>query len=419
MIDFSLTEQQLAIQKTAKDFAEKEIKPLAAEIDRIADPSKAWNWEIYTKANQLGFNKILIPQKYGGLGLTALEAVIVIEELSVADAGVGSSYFVHNANTRMIDDAATEEQKQEFLTACCNDPEDRYFIAVAETEHGVTGDLRRRAKGAEKVTAGQVNPADFMSTTVVPPTSQREYTTIAKRKGDEWVINGMKRFITFGTRAKLYLVAAKIDPELDDLTGVATFFVPAGRRGLSFGHIEDKMGHRGTENAEVIFDDCRVPDSWKWDFRASIMMRGTTLNVLAAAVAVGIGRRAFEEAIAYAQTRYKYGGLIIFHQAVQRMLVDMAINVKTARLLTWLAAWQDEKVAGYGALQSMAKVYSADVAIQTTLHGIQVFGGYGYMRDLPLEKLHRDARLMSIYDGSNEALRHMVITPVIAAEGTA
>jgi alkylation response protein AidB-like acyl-CoA dehydrogenase len=149
------------------------------------------------------------------------------------------------------------------------------------------------------------------------------------------------------------------------------------------------------------------------------MMRGTSLNVLTAAVAVGICRRAYEEAIAYAQTRYKNGGLIIFHQAVQRMLVDMAINVKTARLLTWLAAWQDEKAAGFGALQSMAKVYTADAAILTTLNGIQVFGGYGYMRDLPLEKLHRDARLMSIYDGSNEMLRHQIIAPNMVNEGTA
>jgi acyl-CoA dehydrogenase len=230
----------------------------------------------------------------------------------------------------------------------------------------------------------------------------------------------MKRFITFGTRAKLYQVTAKTDPSQSDAGGaIATFFVPAGTPGLSFGHIEDKMGHRATENAEVILDDCRVPDRWKHEWRINVMKRGLTLNVFTGAVAVGIARRAFEEAIAYAQTRYKGGALIIFHQAVQRMLVDMAISVKAARLLTWLAAWQDERAVGYDVLQNMAKVYTADVAIECTLQGLQVFGGYGYMRDFPMEKLYRDARLMSIYDGSNEMFRHGTIPPVIAAQGTA
>jgi acyl-CoA dehydrogenase len=144
-----------------------------------------------------------------------------------------------------------------------------------------------------------------------------------------------------------------------------------------------------------------------------------SLNVLSAAVAVGIARRAYEEALAYAQTRYKGGSLIIHHQAVQRMLVDMAINVKTSRLLTWYAAWKDEQMLGFDVLQNMAKVYTAEACIQTALDGMQVFGGYGYMRDFPMEKLYRDARLMSIYDGSNEILRHGIIMPALTMSNTA
>jgi alkylation response protein AidB-like acyl-CoA dehydrogenase len=148
------------------------------------------------------------------------------------------------------------------------------------------------------------------------------------------------------------------------------------------------------------------------------MKRGNTLNALCAAVAVGIARRAFEEAIAYAQIRYRYGSRIVLKQAVQHMLTDMAINVKTARLITWQAAYLDEQAIP-GGLSSMAKVYAAEASIETTRLGMQVFGGYGYMRDLPMEKLYRDARLMSIYDGTSEMLRHNMIIPAITMEGTA
>jgi len=421
MVEFSLTEEQLAIQKTARDFAEREIKPVAAEIDRIADPKETWArvWDIYVKANKLGFNKILIPQQYGGLGLTELDACLVIEELSVVDGGIGTSYFVHNSQTRMLDDMGTEEQKQEFFTACCHDPEDHYFFAHANTEHGVAGDLGPREYGAGKVAAGKLTPLDFATRKPIPEAQQREMITFAKRDGDTWVINGMKRFIVFGRQAKLYMVTARTNPAEADGVASSGFLVPAGTPGLSFGHIEDKMGHRLTENAEVILEDVRVPDKWRCNWMRSIAKRGMTLNTLAAAVAVGIARRAFEEAIAYAQTRYKGGCLIIFHQAVQRMLVDMAINIKTARLLTWQSAWQNEKGNEPSPLANMAKVYAADAAVDTANKGMQVFGGYGYMRDFPLEKLVRDARVMPIYDASNEMLRHGMIIQAITMEGTA
>ncbi len=420
MIDFSLTDEQLAIQKSARDFAEREVKPVAKEMDQIQDPAKAWNWELHEKANRLGFNKMLIPEKYGGLELSMLDACIVVEELAAADAGFGTTYFVHNAITRHIMDGCTEEQKEEFFTACCNDPEERYLMAIADTEHGVVGDLGPREYGSGKQVAGKVDFNDFVTVQRVSASKQREMTTTARKDGDDWIINGMKRFITLGSRAKLYTVTAKTDPEGSDMdAAVATFFVPAGTPGLSFGHIEDKLGHRSTENAEVILEDVRVPDRWKHDYRLNIAVRGMTLNVLTAAVAVGIARRAYEEALAYAQTRYKGGSLIIHHQAVQRMLVDMAINVKTSRLLTWYAAWKDEQMLGFDVLQNMAKVYTAEACIQTALDGMQVFGGYGYMRDFPMEKLYRDARLMSIYDGSNEILRHGIIMPALTMSNTA
>lgn len=417
MIDFSLTEEQLAIQKTARDFAEQELKPSANEIDRIADPTQSWDWDLYTKANSLGFNKILIPEKYGGLGMTTLDACLVIEELSWADAGFGTSYFVTNAVSRHIDDACTDEQKEEFLAACCNDPEDRYFMAIAETERGVSKDLGADQSVQGIPASGQVAIDEFFVHTPIPMAFQKEYTTMAKQDGDDWILNGTKCFITFGTRAKLYTITAKCDPGDPDLA-VATFFVPAGTPGLSFGHVEDKMGHRSTENAEVILDNVRVPDRWKHDWRVSISKRGQTLNVLMAAVAVGVARRAYEEALAYSQTRYKLGSVLVHKQAVQRMLVDMANMVRTSRLLLWQAAWYDELGAGYDVLANMAKVYTSEACIEVSRLAMQVFGGYGYMRDFPMEKIYRDARLMSIYDGANEIIRHTTIMPMLTAKGT-
>lgn len=419
MIDFDLTEEQLAIQHAAREFAQKEIKPIAGELDKIADPKEGFPWDIHVKANQLGFNKILIPKEYGGLGLTDLDACVVIEELSAADAGIGTSYFVHCGLTRMLADTGTEEQKKEFFGSCCNDPKDRYFFALASTEHGTAGDLGPRDYAAGRAKTKKLTLADFATSQTIPGAQRREVTTIARRDGDYWVINGMKRFITFGRQARLYLTTVKTNPDEPDSRVADAFLVPAGTPGLSFGHVEDKMGLRLSENSEVIFEDVRVPEKWRCNINGSYAKRGMILNTLTAAVCVGLARRAFEESIAYAQTRYKGGALIIHHQAVQRMLTDMAANVKTARLLTWWAAWQSEKGKTYTVLPNMAKVFASEACLDTCTKAMQVFGGYGYMHDFPIEKLVRDAHVMPIYDGSNEMMRHLVILPKLAVEGTA
>jgi alkylation response protein AidB-like acyl-CoA dehydrogenase len=234
-----------------------------------------------------------------------------------------------------------------------------------------------------------------------------------------WVLNGMKRFIVFGRQAKLYMVTAKTDPSLPDVLASDGFLVPAGTPGLSFGHVEDKMGLRLCENAEVIFEDVRIPEKWRCNWMASVMMRGMTLNTFTAAVAVGIARRAFEEAIAYAQTRYKGGCLIIHHQAIQLMLADMATSIKAARLLTWQSAWHNEKGNEFTVLANMAKCLAAEMCVDVTTKAMEIFGGYGYMHDFPIEKLVRDAHVMPIYDATVEALKTGIITPGITVQGTA
>lgn len=415
-IDFSPTPSQTALQQLAREFAEKEVKPRATELDRIADPVGVFPWDIYHKGNQLGFNKITIPSEYGGLGLGDMESVLVIEELSVGDGGVGTTYFVHNSLVYHILASGSDEQKKKYLSDCATDPEERYFISVADTEHGRSGDgSPRNYRPSPPMTL-----ADFANVEIIPPAKRRERTTVAMRKGDNWVINGMKRFITTAGQNKLYLVAATSDPDRPDAEASQYFLIPAQTPGVSIGHIEDKMGQRLAQNAEVVLDNVVVPESQRMPggIGVAYATRGNNLNTLCAAVFVGIARRAFEEAIAYAKERYKGGTKIIHHQAVQRMLVDMVLGIKTARLMTWLAAYESDAgcpAAGAG----IAKVYASEMAVKITNDAMQVFGGYGYMRDFPLEKLVRDARLGPIYDASNEMIRHGSILPAYAVRGTA
>lgn len=414
-VDLSLSTEQLALQQLAREFTEKEITPRASELDAIPNPVGVFPWDIYTQGNKLGFNKITIPAEYGGLGLGEMEAVIVIEELSVGDGGIGTTYFVHNALVYWVLGSGTEEQARKYLTECATDPEDRYFISVGDTEHGRSGDgTPRNYRPSPPMTL-----ADFQTAEIIPPAKRRERTTVARREGDNWVINGMKRFITTAGQNKLYLITATTDPDVPDVQATQIFFVPANTPGVSIGHIEDKMGQRLAQNAEVVLENVVVPDSQRAPKGiAGAVSRGNSLNTLCAAVFVGIARRAFEEAVAYARERYKGGTKIIHHQAVQRMLVDMVIGIKTARLLTWQAAWEDDNgcpAAGAG----MAKVYASEMAVKATNDAMQVFGGYGFMRDFPIEKLVRDARLGPIYDATNEMIRHGQILPQYAVRGTA
>lgn len=402
-IDFSLTQEQEAIRDLAHEFAEKEVKPRAGELDRIDDPAAIFPWDLYEKGNRLGFNKVLIPPQYGGLGLGELENCLVVEELSWADAGFGSTYFVHALCLLTMLDFATPEQQEQWFRAICNDPDDRYFMSWPDTEHGVAGDQSPRDFVSGRVNSGPLTPMDWATHQTIPPIQRRERTTIAIEDGDYWVVNGTKRFITTAGQSKLFLASVKKGRETTDMEGTAWFLIPADSPGVSIGHIEDKMGQRLMQNAEVIFENVRVPRANELTgFGTKPRTRGGDVEV--AAVFTGLARRAYEEALAYARIRYKGGARIIFHQAVQMMICDMAIKVLTARLLMLRAAWQNDQHAGATAHNYMAKIYCTDVAVDVTSKAMQVFGGYGYMRDFPMEKLFRDARLGPIYHLTNEMM---------------
>jgi alkylation response protein AidB-like acyl-CoA dehydrogenase len=414
MVDFALTPDQLQLQQVARDFAQKHIRPLAADYDRRTNPDETFPWEIYEKGNELGFNKALVPEALGGSGLGDLDFAIILEELAWGDVGVALTYLAHWLALRPLINGGNDEQRSRFLAPLIADADGRYLAAICATEHGTAGDLSPRDHLQQAATRrGGISPTDFATNFTVPAAERRETTTTAKPDGDYFVIDGTKRFITNGPVASVYLVIASMDPSKPDVETLGAFMVPADAPGISIGTVEDKMGHRLSKMSEVIFENVRVPRS---DFLPMMStahgLASSTTNV--GALCVGLARAAYEEALAYAKTRYKGGNRIIFHQAIGLKLSEMAIGIKTGRLLTYLAAWENDQGRGLGATQPMAKVYCSDMALQVTLEAQQILGGYGYLRDMPVEKWVRDARVGPIYDFTNEMLKVNHILPAIA-----
>jgi len=411
MIDFSLSETQRQLQQTARAFARNEIRPRAADYDRRPSPAETFPWEIYEAGNALGFNTALIPDANGGLGLGDLDFAIIMEELAWGDVGVALTYLAHWLALRPLINGGNHDQRARFLAPLTGPGNERSFAAICSTEHGTAGDLTPREHLSEAPDRRfGVSRADFVT---VPPAERREVTTTAIADGDEFVINGTKRFITNGPVARVYLVTATTDPSRPDALTPGAFMVAADAPGISIGTVENKMGHRLSTMSEVIFENVRVPRSDQLPVAATAHgLASSTTNV--GALCVGLARAAYEEALAYAKARYKGGNYLVFHQAIGLKLADMAIGIKTGRLLVYQAAWENDQGHGLGAIQPMAKVYCSDMALKVALEAQQIFGGYGYMRDMPIEKWVRDARVGPIYDFTNEMLRVNHILPAIA-----
>lgn len=373
MIDFSLSDDLLEIQARARDFAQAEILPIAAEYDRRAEVPPG----IAQKAKAAGLLNVTIPKEYGGMGYGALQSAIIAEELGAACAGISITILVNGLALTPIVMAGSDEQKEKFLRP------------IAENADLAAFCLTERDAGSD---------AGALKTTALPD-------------GEELVINGQKCFITSGSMAKLFTVFALTDPERG-ARGASAIIVPADAPGISVTKVEDKMGQRASNTVELTFENVRVP-------RANLLGKAgrgfpIALQTLdfgrsgVAALSVGVARAALEYATEYAKTRRQFGSPIMSNQGVSFLLADMATKVEAARLLTWQAAWiADEglKVTGKSA---MAKCFAADTAMAVTTDAVQVYGGYGYMRDYPVEKLMRDAKLLQIYEGTNQ-IQRMVI----------
>ncbi len=374
MIGFDLSEEQQAFCQLARDFAQREVAPVAALYDERSE----FPLEVLKRAHQAGLLNLEVPEAYGGAGLGALDIALVAEEIGAGCAGIATSLFGNGLALLPILSFGTDEQKERFLPSFCAKPQ---LAAFCLTEPG----------------AG----SDFAAV-----------STTARREGDEYVLNGVKTFITNGGLAALYTVIASTDRRRG-ARGLSAFVVPAGIAGLSSGKKERKMGQRASDTREVIFDEVRIPASNLLGregrgFRITV----ETLNrarVGVAAISVGLARAAFEAARDYARQRVQFGRPISGHQAVQLMLADMLIAVETARLITWRSAHAfDQGTADAERLSAMAKCYAADVAMQVTTDAVQVLGGYGYMQEYPVEKYMRDAKLLQIYEGTNQIQRLMV-----------
>ncbi len=379
MISFELSEEQRAVQKVAHEFAEREIRPLAAEYDEREEYPE-WFVE---KAFRAGLTYTYVPEEYGGQGMDFLTACIVNEELSWGCCGFATILGANNLGVTPLLVAGNEEQKRKYLLDLTSRPS---LAAMALTEPEAGSD------------AGAVR-------------------TTAVRDGDFYVLNGTKCFISNGGIADLHTVYASTDPS-KGTRGLSCFLVPKGTPGLSAGKKERKMGVRASVTSEVILSDCRVPaedllGAEGQGFKiAMITLDKARVNV--ASGSVGIARAALEAALDYARQRIQFGRPIIENQAIQFMLADMDMDVEAGRLLYMKAAWLETKGLPFTREAAMAKTFCSDMAMRVTTDVVQVFGGYGYMRDYPVEKYMRDAKINQIWDGTNQIQRLVMARSLMA-----
>ncbi|HEY72137.1 MAG: acyl-CoA dehydrogenase [Chloroflexi bacterium] len=380
MIDFSLTDEQKFIRKLARDFAQKEMAPRAEHYDEAAE----YPWEVIEKAHQSGLLNTIIPEEFGGVGAGALEESLVAEELFAGDAGMGSAMLANNLGLMPIVASGTDEQKERFLAPFLEKP---IMAAFCLTESGAGSDVAN-------------------------------LRTSWRRDGDEYVINGSKMFITNGGVASLYTVFATAEPGKRKYRAFGAFVIPRDAPGVSTGKKENKMGQRCSDTSEVIFDEVRVPaDHLLGQEGAGFKVAMKTLDrsrPTIAASSVGIARAAMEAAVPYAQERQTFGRPLAGHQAIQFMLADMAIKIETARLITWKAAWLADQGLPNNMESSIAKCYATDIAMQVTTDAVQIFGGYGYSKEYPVERYMRDAKLMQIYEGANQIQRMVISRNLLA-----
>ncbi len=380
MIEFSLTEEQRSVQELARKFARTEMLPHAAACDREA----RFPEEIYRKAWELGLMNLNVPSEYGGSGLGLLDQALIVEELAHACAGMTTSIIANCLALEPLLLGGTEEQKRRVLGPFC------------ASYHLASFCLTEPAGGSD---AGGVQ-------------------TRARRDGDQYVIDGEKCFITNGPHAALFTVFTTIDPTLRH-RGITAFFVPRETEGVIPGKDEEKMGHRASSTSTVRFDNARVPVEARLGAEGdgfSLAMR--TLDhtrTPIGALATGIAQAAIDYAADYALKRRSFGKPIAEHQAIQFKLANMAQDVHAARLLTWYSAWLIDQGRPASLESSIAKCFASDAAMRVANEALQIFGGYGYMKDYPVEKLLRDAKLTQIYEGSNEIQRIVIARELLTS----
>lgn len=378
-MDYFLTEEQLEIKEIARKVAEEKIKPVRAKYDK----GHEFPWEIVEVFKQTDLFAVLVPEEYDGISGKVVDIAIITEEFSRVCGGIGLSLGGSGLGMYPILISGSEEQKQKYLPKIANG---EILAAFALTEANAGSD------------------AGGMETTAV-------------RDGDHYILNGTKQWITNGGEADLYTVFV-LTNKAKGARGASCIIVEKGTEGFSFGKKEDKMGIRGSTTRELIFDNCRVPvENLVGREGTGFMIAMKTLDKsrpMVAAQAIGIAQGAYEEAAKYAKQRHQFGKPISAFQSVQFMLADMATQIEAARALVMATARLiDSGAKKYAKESAMCKVFASDMAMKVTTDAVQILGGYGYMKEYPVEKMMRDAKITQIYEGTNQVQRSVIASNLL------
>lgn len=373
-MDFGLSEEDRMVQSLARDFAERELAPGAAERDEASRPMA----DVFQKLGSLGLAGVPVPEEYGGAGGTTVQYALVVEEFARVCASTALSYAAHiSLGLGSLSILGSDEQKTKYLTPGARGI---YPVAFGLTEPGAGSD----AAGTR---------------------------TTAIRDGDAWVISGSKCFITNGESAGVAVITAVTDPK-GGADGISAFIVPRGTPGFTARSTYDKMGMRASETSELFFDECRIPAELMAGkpgagFRGFMkVLDGGRISI--GALAVGVAQASLDAALRYVGERKQFGRTIGTFQAVQFKLADMATEIELARTLVHKAAWLKDQGQPYGKIAGMAKLFASEAAVRAADQAIQIHGGYGYIREYPVERFYRDAKLLEIGEGTSEIQRLVI-----------
>jgi alkylation response protein AidB-like acyl-CoA dehydrogenase len=379
-MDFLLTEEQEILKDSIRKFAEKEIQPLIKE----SDEKGKWPETLTQKLGEMGLLGIIIPTEYSGAGYTNCDYVIILEEISKVDPSVGLVVAAHNSLcSNHLNLFASEEQKRKYLTR----------LATGETL-GAWG-LTESAAGSDAAAL----------------------KTKAEKKGDQWVLNGSKLFITNGSLAEIHVVIAITDPE-NKRNGISAFILEKGMDGFQVGKKEDKLGIRSADTSELIFEDVKVPaenligEEGKGYRQAMAVLDGGRVSI--AGFSLGIAAGALESALKYSKERVQFNQPIANFQAIQWMLADGFTELDAARLLTYRAAFLEDQGKKIPKESAMAKLFASELAVKSSSMAVQIHGGYGFTKDYPVEKFYRDSKLATIGEGTSEVQRWIIAQKVLS-----
>ncbi|TAL25662.1 MAG: acyl-CoA dehydrogenase [Nitrospirae bacterium] len=373
-MDYFLSEEQIMTRDIARQIAEEKVAPVRRELDE----KEEFPWEIMKALAQSDLFSIFIPEEYGGLGKGTLELCIVIEELSKACLGVSTTYAANALGTYPILLFGTDEQKKKYLPDIAAG---KRLVAFGLTEANAGSD----AAGIQ---------------------------TTAKLEGNEYVLNGTKQWITNGGEAEVYTIIAMTDKN-KGARGASAFIVEKGTPGFTFGKKEEKMGIRASSTRELVFEGCRIPKEniiAKEGMGFIVAMKTLdSSRIGVGAQGLGVAQGAFDEALKFSKQRVQFGHPIISFQAVQHMLADMAIEIEAARALIYsVARYIDSRAKDITRESAITKVFATDMAMRVTTNAVQVMGGSGYMKEYPVEKMMRDAKILQIYEGTNQIQRNVI-----------